>query len=60
MPDRTPLTTTSLTSYVTWYHTEDEQQPQTCYHVMDSRANILAEDITCGDASTAEGDLIVS
>jgi PknH-like extracellular domain len=52
VPHRNPATPTSPTNYVTWYYSEDEQPPQTCYHVMDSRANVLVEDITCGDANT--------
>jgi hypothetical protein len=52
VPHRNPATPTSPTNYLTWYYSEDEQPPQTCYHVMDSRANVLVEDITCGDANT--------
>jgi hypothetical protein len=53
VPHRNPATPTSPTSYVTSDDRQDEQQPpQICYHVMDSRANVLVEDITCGDANT--------
>jgi PknH-like extracellular domain len=52
VPHRSPATPTSPTNYVTWYYSEDEQPPQTCYHVVDSRANVLVENITCGDANT--------
>jgi hypothetical protein len=52
VPDLGPVERDSPTRIITWYYSEDEQPPQTCYHVMDSRAHVLVEDITCGDANT--------
>jgi len=53
VPHRNPIDFGGPTSHVTWDDRDDrEQPPQVCYHVIASRANVVVEDITCGDATT--------